>query len=194
MARIRNKLENVINIAAGNLPASTAAYWWSGHGDSNAYPSTAQNNLPSGGPYTNDGGGNGTATVAWQPTPALGQGAICESEWCSGFNLDVLVSAWGTCTGLEIAVEMNRQVNGSGVWTPVLRTTLDAGGVYMNGKPLLFKVLKADLVDPDAASAGFMLPVYDLVGKRIRFGIRSIDATPGQAVVAATLELVQRYL
>lgn len=177
MARIRNKIENVIVIPASSLPASSAGHWWSGKGDSNdtAVSTTGDPGAPA------------------SPGPA-GQGINIEGEWTNGINVDVVVTAWGTCTGLEIAVEYNRDPLGTLEWLPLTRTQVDTDTLRMDVKPMLYKIMKADLVDPDAAEGGFMLPLYDVVGKRIRIGVRSIDTTPGVAALHVALELVQRYV
>jgi hypothetical protein len=192
MARIRNRVENVIKIPAGGVPAAAAAYWYSGKGDSNNV-NTPQTNYP-GGSFVGDPG----SAVA----PG-GQGMSVEGDLANGLQLSIVVDAWDTMTGVEVIVEANRDPKGALEWTPIGLQELDSDTLHIDVKPLRFKLAKTDFAGTGEDSGGnagntALVRIYgeyigDVVAKRIRFGIRAVG-TPGNAALHCAVETVQRYL
>jgi hypothetical protein len=163
MPRIVRVVENVIRIQTGQLPAASAAFWYSGRGAD--------------APTVDPGGAGGT--------PSEGRGLPVGGLHADVHALHVVVDAWGPgTTGIEVTVEVNRAPGGALEWASVDRQMADVAGQQLNVRPFRVQILKADF-SSFGQSVVVRLPI---VTARLRWGVRGLGSDVSTTVLHGAYE------
>jgi hypothetical protein len=166
MPRVVRVVEDVIQVVAGQLPAGSAPFWYSGRGA----------DVPAG-----DGGGPGG-------TPAEGRGLAVGGLHADVHALHLVIDAWDpSATGLEIAAEVNRATDGSLEWAPVDRQVAGVGGTALEVRPLRAQVMRVDFLNP-----GAIIVRVPVIAARLRWGVRGVGAGPDATALHAACEVIRQ--